>query len=107
MNSSNGVMDKLVDYVSKARTTELPPAVLFKTRHHILDTLAAMVSGSTLKAGEMAHKFARLQECGVHEAQVVASDIRLPVRPAAISSGRWRLAMTSVRASTSRSADGG
>ena len=87
MNSSNGVMDKLVDYVSKARTTELPPAVLLKTRHHILDTLAAMVSGSTLKAGEMAHKFARLQECGVHEAQVVASDIRLPVIPAAIVNG--------------------
>ncbi len=87
MQPANGVMEKLVDYVAKARTTELPPDVLRKTKHHILDTLAAMISGSTLKAGEMAHKYARLQACGVHEAQVVASAIRLPVIPAAIVNG--------------------
>lgn len=81
------VTEKLVDYVSKARATELPADVLHKTKHHVLDTFAAMISGSTLKAGEMAHKFARLQECGVGEAQVVASDIRLPVIPAAIVNG--------------------
>ena len=53
MTSGNGVMEKLVEYVSKARTTELPPEVLQKTKHHILDTLAAMISGATLKPGEM------------------------------------------------------
>ena len=51
--SGNGVMEKLVEYVSKAKTTELPPEVLQNTKHHILDTLAAMISGATLKPGEM------------------------------------------------------
>jgi 2-methylcitrate dehydratase PrpD len=87
MESRQGITEKLVGYVAKARTTELPPAVLRKTKHHILDTFAAMISGATLKAGEMAHKFARLQECGVGEAQVVASPVRLPVIPAAIVNG--------------------
>ena len=48
MTSGNGVMEKLIDYVSNARTTALPPEVLTKTKHHILDTLAAMISGSLI-----------------------------------------------------------
>ena len=62
MTSGTGVMEKLIDYVSKARATALPPEVLTKTKHHILDTLAAMISGTTLKPGEFALKYARLQE---------------------------------------------
>ncbi|NND49896.1 MAG: MmgE/PrpD family protein, partial [Rhizobiales bacterium] len=87
MNSGNGVMEKLIDYVAKARTTELPPEVLTKTKHHILDTLAAMVSGATLKPGDMAFKYARLHGSGTPEATVVASDMVLPVIPAAIANG--------------------
>ena len=70
MTSGNGVMEKLIDYVSKARTSELPPEVLRKTKHHILDTLAAMISGAQIKPGEMALKYARLQEGGARDAQV-------------------------------------
>src|SRR3974377_1695793 len=39
------------------RTTlerDMPPEVVAKNKLHILDTIAAMVSGSRLKAGEMA-----------------------------------------------------
>ena len=87
MASGNSVMEKLIDYVSKARATALPPPVLLKTKHHILDTLAAMISGSTLKPGEMALKYAKQMEGGAREAQVVASDLMLPVIPAAIANG--------------------
>jgi 2-methylcitrate dehydratase PrpD len=87
MTSGNGVMEKLIDYVSKARTTALPPEVERKTKHHILDTLAAMISGATLKPGEFALKYARLQEGGARDAQVVASDIVLPIIPAAVVNG--------------------
>ncbi|MGH7186492.1 MAG: MmgE/PrpD family protein, partial [Pseudomonadota bacterium] len=80
-------MEKLIDYVSRARTTALPPEVLSKTKHHILDTLAAMISGSTLKPGEMALRYAKLQAGGPKEAQVVASDMLLPVIPAAVVNG--------------------
>ena len=42
----------LAEYVSTALDRELPPAVTAKTKLHVLDTMAAMVSGSRLKAGE-------------------------------------------------------
>jgi len=87
MTSGNGVMEKLIDYVSKARATELPPDVARKTKHHILDTLAAMISGATLKPGEFALKYAKLQEGGARDAQVVASNLMLPVIPAAVING--------------------
>ena len=87
MTSGTGVMEKLIDYVSKARATELPPDVARKTKHHILDTLAAMISGATLKPGEFALKYAKLQEGGARDAQVVASNLMLPVIPAAVING--------------------
>ena len=36
------------------RDRELPPAVVAKTKHHVLDTLAAILSGSRLRAGRLA-----------------------------------------------------
>jgi 2-methylcitrate dehydratase PrpD len=87
MTSGNGVMEKLIDYVSKARATELPPEVAQKTKHHILDTLAAMISGTTLKPGEFALKYAKLQEGGARDAQVVGSNIMLTIIPAAVING--------------------
>ena len=87
MTSGTGVMEKLIDYVAKARTTELPQEVSRKTKHHILDTLAAMISGATLKPGEMALKYAKLNEGGARDAQVVASKMVLPILPAAIVNG--------------------
>jgi 2-methylcitrate dehydratase PrpD len=87
MSSGNSVMERLIDYVSRARTTELPPEVLSKTKHHILDTLAAMISGVTLKPGEMALRYAKLQAGGPKEAQIVASNMLLPVIPAAVVNG--------------------
>lgn len=87
MTSGNGVMEKLIDYVSKARTTELPPDVLRKTKHHILDTLAAMISGAEIKPGEMALKYGKLLEGGSRDAQIVASDMVLPIHAAAIVNG--------------------
>ena len=34
----------LSEYISAAATRELPPAVVEKTGHHILDSLAAIIS---------------------------------------------------------------
>ena len=87
MAAGNGVMERLIDYVSKARTTDLPPEVLRKTKHHILDTFAAMISGTQIKPGQMALKYAKLQEGGAREAQVVGSNLVLPAIPAAIANG--------------------
>jgi 2-methylcitrate dehydratase PrpD len=45
---------ELAGYIAGARGRALPPAVVAKTRLHVLDTLAAMLSGSRLKPGELA-----------------------------------------------------
>jgi 2-methylcitrate dehydratase PrpD len=58
----------------EARERALPPEVARDARHRILDTLAAMVSGSHLKPGEMAIRYARAQG-GVEEATVLTTDI--------------------------------
>ena len=40
MVSSSSVIEQLVNYVSRARTAELPHEVVRNAKHHILDTLA-------------------------------------------------------------------
>lgn len=52
------VMAKLSLYMSEAGNRALPDEVIEKAKHHILDTLAAMISGSQLPPGRVALKFA-------------------------------------------------
>jgi 2-methylcitrate dehydratase PrpD len=47
----------LADYVAKTLDRELPPVVVARTKLHVLDTLAAMVSGSRLKPGQVAARY--------------------------------------------------
>src|SRR5437016_12924504 len=53
------IMAQLSAYMAGARQRELPAAVIEKAKHHILDTFAAMISGSHLAPGEAAIRFAR------------------------------------------------
>ena len=53
------VMAALSKYMSEARDRALPDAVVEEAKHHILDTFAAMVSGSELPPGIQALKFAK------------------------------------------------
>jgi 2-methylcitrate dehydratase PrpD len=57
--SISPVMTTLSTYMSEARMRSLPDEVLEKLKHHILDTVAAMVSGSGLPPGIAAIQFAR------------------------------------------------
>src|SRR5258708_8243125 len=51
-------MAKLSLYMSEAGNRALPDEVIEKAKHHILDTLAAMISGSHLPPRRSALKFA-------------------------------------------------
>jgi 2-methylcitrate dehydratase PrpD len=53
------VMIRLSTYMSQARDHPLPDRVLEQAKWHVLDTIAAMVSGSELAPGRAAIKFAR------------------------------------------------
>ena len=47
----------LIGYMAKDRTSPIPSPVLAKAKHHILDTVAAMVSGTTIKPGVFAIRY--------------------------------------------------
>src|SRR5690242_18481189 len=53
------VMRRLSAYMSEARGRALPDEVVERAKRHILDALAAMVSGSELVPGRNALRFAR------------------------------------------------
>src|SRR6202521_1128881 len=80
------VMEKLSAYMAGARDRALPDNVVQETKHHILDTIAAMVSGSDLAPGRMAIEFARAYG-GEKIATVVASKVVCGPIEAAFANG--------------------
>jgi len=87
--SSEGVspvMEKLSAYMSEAASRALPEEVIEKTKHHILDTFAAIISGSELAPGRGAHQFAGAYG-GKEVATVVASKIVCGPIEAAFANG--------------------
>jgi len=68
------VMVRLSGYMSAAAGRALPANIVRETQHHILDTLAAMVSGADLVPGQHALRFARSYG-GASIATVAASEI--------------------------------
>jgi 2-methylcitrate dehydratase PrpD len=79
-------MTALSAYMSEARNRVLPDKVMQETKHHILDTLAAMVSGSELPPGRLAIQFARAYG-GEKIATVVASQVLCGPIEAAVANG--------------------
>jgi 2-methylcitrate dehydratase PrpD len=80
------IIAEVSSYISKGSEANLPPEVIKEAKHHILDTLAAMVSGSRFKPGELAKKFARSQT-GAREAQVIGSEVVTSAIIAALANG--------------------
>ena len=80
------IMERLSRYMSEAADRALPAAVLEQAKNHILDTLAAMISGSELPPGHQALRFARATG-GAKIATIVASDILSGPIEAAIVNG--------------------
>jgi 2-methylcitrate dehydratase PrpD len=81
------VMEVLSAYMAEARNRALPDNVLLETKHHTLDTFAAMVSGSELPPGRVAFDFARSYG-GEKIATVVASRILCGPIEAALANGQ-------------------
>jgi 2-methylcitrate dehydratase PrpD len=69
-----------------ARDAELPPQVVQKAKSHILDTLAAIISGSQLKAGRLGTETVRSQG-GNPQSRVLGSDITTTAVQAAWANG--------------------
>ena len=80
------VMRKLSAYIAGALRRPLPAGVAESTRHHVLDTLAAMVSGTGLPPGRRAIRYVRSLG-GVSEATVVGTRYRTNAINAALANG--------------------
>src|SRR5215210_7236178 len=80
------VMHELATYISRAGKRPLPKPIAEKTKHHVLDTIAAMVSGSRLLPGEKAISYIKTQG-GVAESSVVASRVVTSAQNAALANG--------------------
>lgn len=80
------VMQKVSAYIAAAPRKALPAKVLEKTKHHVLDTLAAMVSGSRLLPGRKAISYAKTLG-GKAEAVIAGSRIITTAVTAALANG--------------------
>jgi 2-methylcitrate dehydratase PrpD len=85
-NDVGPVMRALSAYIAEAPRRDLPAEVAEKGKHHLLDTLAAMVSGSRLPPGRMAIAYVEAQG-GVPEALVVGSRVMTSAVNAALAGG--------------------
>lgn len=79
-------MRELSAYIGQALRKPLPAAVVEKTKHHLLDTLAAMLSGSSLLPGKKAISFVRSLG-GARQACVTGSRIVTTAANAALANG--------------------
>src|ERR1700681_3428148 len=80
------VMEQLSAYMSEAALRPLPADVVEKTKQHLLDTLAAMISGSQLPPGRAALHFSRAYG-GKEVATVVAANFLCGPIEAALTNG--------------------
>jgi 2-methylcitrate dehydratase PrpD len=80
------VMETLSAYMGEAAKRPLPEEVTERAKHHILDTVAAMISGSNLLPGQRAIQFARTYG-GKEISTVVASNISCGPIEAALANG--------------------
>ena len=80
------IIDSLVEYMLAARQAKLPLEVVQKGKSHLLDSLAAIVSGSTLKPGKLGLRHAR-ELAGKAECTVLGSNLKTTSILAAFANG--------------------
>jgi len=80
------LMNKVAAYIAGAARKPLPANVVEATKHHLLDTLAAIISGSRLYPGQKAHRYIAAQG-GTPEALVLGSRIVTSAVNAALANG--------------------
>ncbi|HMK79554.1 MAG TPA: MmgE/PrpD family protein [Xanthobacteraceae bacterium] len=80
------MMDTLSAYMAAARSRALPDAVAEQAKHHLLDTLAAMVSGSQLLPGQAAMSY--IEKHGAKgEATIIGTALTASPIDAALANG--------------------
>jgi 2-methylcitrate dehydratase PrpD len=76
----------MATYIARAISKPLPKPVVEKTKHHVLDTMAAMLSGSRLLPGKKAISYVKTLG-GTKEACVIGSKLVTTAQHAALANG--------------------
>jgi 2-methylcitrate dehydratase PrpD len=82
-------MPELAAYLACALTRPLSAEVADKAKAHVLDTLASMVSGSRMRAGQAAIAYLRLLGEGPGRASVAGTSLRVSPVHAALANGMF------------------
>ena len=85
-SKSPEIIAQLSTYMGNAGDHPLPDDVAQKTKQHVLDTFAAMISGTALPPASVALKFAALH-AGEHIATIVGSNVLCGPLEAALTNG--------------------
>lgn len=80
------ITNRIAEYIAASNERDLPAAVTEAAIHHLVDTIAAIVSGSGLKAGHGATTLVRTLSGGA-EATVIGTDMVVSVENAALANG--------------------
>src|SRR5262249_14136996 len=80
------IIDSLVEYMVGGRQAKLQAEVVQKGKSHTLDSLAAIVSGSTLKPGQLGLQHAR-EHGGKQECSILGSNLKTTPIVAAFANG--------------------
>src|SRR4051812_30758706 len=83
---NSAITSQLVEYMASAGDRELPDEAKEKTKHHILDTIAAMISGANLPPAKLAQKFAATHS-GEKTATIVGTKLLCGPMEAALANG--------------------
>jgi 2-methylcitrate dehydratase PrpD len=76
----------VAEHAASARDAALAAEVVEKAKSHIIDTLAAIVSGSALEAGRAGQTYAR-SVGGREDASILGTRLRVPIVEAALANG--------------------
>src|SRR5579864_6860422 len=79
-------MTALSAYMSAARSRALPEDVAEQAKHHLLDTLASMISGSRLAPGAASQNYLRMY-VGKGSATILGTTLSAPPMEAALANG--------------------
>ena len=80
------IIESVIDYMLAARQAKLPHEVIQKGKSHLLDSLAAIVSGSTLKPGRLGLQHVQ-QQRGAADCTVLGSNLKTTPILAAFANG--------------------
>lgn len=86
VSGPGSIMPVLTTYMASAGTSPLPADVAEHAKHHLLDTLASMLSGSQLAPGQAAERYVR-DYAGANVATIAGTTLTATAGDAALANG--------------------